>query len=308
MKQCSKCKEWKDESEFNKHKMVKSGLYSSCKLCRAIERSLTKEEHAAYVKVYNKLHREEKRLYDKEYRKKRNASKVKIIKVDRSNDLDFIAEKKKRKSESDKRYREQHKDVLKDKERIKYLRRKDIIKEHSVKSVPYNMYADKLTVDESSRLAEDGISLEVKCRYCGKYFKPTYKRVQNRIQSLLGNMGGEAHFYCSDKCKRACPIFNQYKYPKGHIDSGKWQSREVQAELRQMVFELDEWECQRCGVTTQEAELHCHHLTGVELNPIESADVDNCITLCEFHHDELHKRKGCTYADFRRKACVTEEN
>lgn len=33
MKQCSKCKEWKDESEFHKHKLHKDGLSSNCKIC-----------------------------------------------------------------------------------------------------------------------------------------------------------------------------------------------------------------------------------------------------------------------------------
>lgn len=33
MKQCTKCKEWKDESEFYKHKLHKDGLSSNCKIC-----------------------------------------------------------------------------------------------------------------------------------------------------------------------------------------------------------------------------------------------------------------------------------
>lgn len=33
MKQCTKCKEWKEENEFYKDKRVKGGLRSWCKLC-----------------------------------------------------------------------------------------------------------------------------------------------------------------------------------------------------------------------------------------------------------------------------------
>ena len=71
-----------------------------------------------------------------------------------------------------------------------------------------------------------------------------------------------------------CPIYYQMKYPKGYR---KATSREAQPELRQMVFQLDDWKCMKCESTKS---LHCHHITGVELNPIESADIDNCITLC----------------------------
>lgn len=34
MKRCPKCDTWKDESEFNKDKNTKSGLYGWCKKCR----------------------------------------------------------------------------------------------------------------------------------------------------------------------------------------------------------------------------------------------------------------------------------
>ena len=34
MKQCTKCKQWKDESEFNKRKDSKDGLRTECKICQ----------------------------------------------------------------------------------------------------------------------------------------------------------------------------------------------------------------------------------------------------------------------------------
>ena len=72
-------------------------------------------------------------------------------------------------------------------------------------------------------------------------------------------------------------------------------SREVQPELRQMRLEKDDYTCQKCHRTIDEAELHCHHITGVEQNPIESADLDNCITLCKKCHKWAHTQKGCRY-------------
>lgn len=262
MKQCSKCKEWKELTMFGVDKKRPDGLYSTCKVCKKQYRIDTKDKIRLRKKNYY-LDNKDKILL---HQKKRFENNKEVI---------HTQAKKSRKTKAS-----------------------------------YEFYKDKLTIDESCRCAKDKISLEVKCKYCGKYFSPTKGQVRNRLQAILGQVsnGSENNLYCSEKCKYICPIFNQYKYPKGHVSDSAWQSREVQAELRQMVFEIDEWECQRCGATTQDAELHCHHLTGVELNPIESADVDNCITLCEFHHNELHKRKGCTYNDFKRKACKTKED
>jgi 5-methylcytosine-specific restriction endonuclease McrA len=139
--------------------------------------------------------------------------------------------------------------------------------------------------------------LEVKCVYCGRWFKPHIYQVADRLRYIRGIKEFEAKFYCSDNCKRACPVFNQKKYPKGFR---KASSREVQPELRQLVLQRDAWTCQygNCGKTIDESELHCHHFEGIEKNPVESADIDNCITLCKEHHKKVHSEKGCRYTDF----------
>ena len=113
------------------------------------------------------------------------------------------------------------------------------------------------------------------------------------IKGKLDN--GEARFYCSQSCKSNCPIYNQKKYPKGFK---KATSREVQPELRQLVFERDNWTCIKCGATSN---LHCHHMEGIKHNPIESCDIDMCITLCKSCHKEVHKQKDCRYTDLRCK-------
>lgn len=142
--------------------------------------------------------------------------------------------------------------------------------------------------------------LQVKCAYCGKWYIPTITRVRNRIDALdMDNNDrtcGEARFYCSDRCKEACPIFRQHKYPKGFKLS---TSREVQPELRQMVLKRDDYTCQICGKTVDEVQIHCHHITGIKQNPIESADVDNCIALCKGCHKKVHQQDGCKYYELK---------
>ena len=177
---------------------------------------------------------------------------------------------------------------------------------YSLKKVPlYDTYKDQLIgSDLSYKVVNDLKLLQVRCVYCGKYFIPSLSNVRNRIvclnQSTKSRTYGEGRFYCSDNCKSACPVFNQRKYPKGFK---KATSREVQPELRQLVLKRDNYTCQYggCGKTVEDSELHCHHIEGINLNPIESADLDLCITLCKEHHKLVHKEKGCKYHELKCK-------
>ncbi len=155
---------------------------------------------------------------------------------------------------------------------------------HQPKLEPYGV--------ECRRSSEDQNILEVKCMYCGRWYQPTRNSVSNKRLSILGKTTGENNFYCSDNCKQACPTFGQIKYPKGFKTN---TSREVQPQLRKLVLERDEWVCVKCG--SDDKQLHCHHIDPVKNNPIESADVDNCITLCVNCHNEVHNQKGCTYKE-----------
>jgi len=164
----------------------------------------------------------------------------------------------------------------------------------------YDTYAHRMVFVEPVRKSPiDKNILQVKCTYCGRWYSPKLSTVQNRIGYLEGTREDESRLYCSEPCKRSCPIYRQKRYPRGYRDA---TSREVQAELRQMVLEIDNWECKKCEKTIDEAELHCHHITGVEQNPIESADVDNCIILCKKCHKWAHTAKGCRYYDLRCEA------
>ena len=63
MKQCSKCKEYKDESEFYKHIKCKDGLFSSCKKCN------DKHNKQYYKSNKNKWTGYSKRQTDTKYHK-----------------------------------------------------------------------------------------------------------------------------------------------------------------------------------------------------------------------------------------------
>ena len=99
---------------------------------------------------------------------------------------------------------------------------------------------------------------------------------------------------------RDIPRNTQILYPK---DSKPKTSREVHPELRQMRFKIDNYTCQKCGKHQGELKvgLHCHHIEGIRWEPLESADLDKCITVCKNCHLEIHKKEGCGYHDMQCK-------
>jgi 5-methylcytosine-specific restriction endonuclease McrA len=164
----------------------------------------------------------------------------------------------------------------------------------------YDTYAPQLEwCEEVRRNADDPNVLEVRCTYCDKWYIPKIWQVKNRIGSLKDSYNGENRFYCSENCKHACPIYNKKPetlIKEDAVRAGKmpWLEldREVQHELRQMVLERDGYVCQKCGSTEN---LHCHHILPVAVEPLLSADIDNCITLCADCHKAVHKLPGCGY-------------
>ena len=148
------------------------------------------------------------------------------------------------------------------------------------------------------RNKEDNNILEVKCMYCDRWYIPSYKSVRNKISAIKGKISGEYNLYCSDECKKACPTYRQVKYPK---DFKINTSREIQPELRKLVLKRDNYTCQKCNTTN--VELHCHHYEGIEVNPVESADIDQCITLCKKCHNDVHRKDKCGIKDYKRGKC-----
>jgi len=166
-------------------------------------------------------------------------------------------------------------------------------------TISFDTYADQIQFAEEVRRSPDNNAiLEVRCTYCGRWFRPSLSQASQRIRVLYGQKGntGECRLYCSQNCKTSCPTYRKKYWPEGYKPA---TSREVQPQLRQMRLEIDDYTCQKCEKTIDEAELHCHHYTGTVQNPIESADVDNTITLCKQCHKWVHTQEGCRYFELR---------
>lgn len=260
---CIKCGTDAVIDDYYKNKTTIGGYENICKEC-----------HDFCSKQYYLKNKEEVRLY-KHQHYLNNKQKY----IDRASKW-----KKNNKDKTIKSHREYNR------------RNKDNLRKWRKSFALFDTYANQLSCAEEVRYSmRDKSLLEVKCTYCGKWYSPTNSSVQNRI-SYIEDRGitGENRLYCSMNCKQECSIFNQTLWPKDFKPS---TSREVQPELRQMVFKRDNWICQICD---EDKSLHCHHITGVEQNPIESADVDNCITLCKKCHKWVHTKEGCKYHELRR--------
>jgi hypothetical protein len=177
------------------------------------------------------------------------------------------------------------------------------------KGIPrYDTYAHQIEwCEEVRRNKEDGNVLEVRCTYCGKWYIPKLWTVRCRIKATNGKITGEGHLYCSDKCKKVCPTYSKSPnqlMKEDAIKAGRldWLelNREVQSELRKIVLERDKYQCIKCSSV---GPLHCHHIYPVSTNPLESADVDDCITLCIDCHKESHQKDGCKYNQLRTEIC-----
>lgn len=197
-------------------------------------------------------------------------------------------------------YRERTSDEKKVKDAEYRKKNREIIKvkssEYSRKRWQRNVVFDS-DLSQSIKLYEDcrekeGLA-EVRCTYCGKWYLPRIIDVTSRLAAINrpNTPGIENRLYCSKECKMSCPVYRRSRY-SAEQKKGNNGSREVQSELRKIVFERDSYTCQKCGLGV-EATLHCHHVDPVANNPIESADIDNCITLCKACHKMAHKLPGC---------------
>lgn len=303
-KKCTKCGVIKDISEFYKSKSQKDGLDYNCKKCKKQYRENNKEAKAKYDKQYKKDNKEKVAIRAKLWHQK-NKEKVSIrgriwyqenkenvakrAKLWRTNNKEkrirYRLDNKETIIKSDKQYRKKNKEVIA-KSGIRYR----------TSNAKYDLFYDKLTVDESPKLHKDGVSLEVKCKYCNKYFVPSYDSTKARVRALNETSKGANHLYCSEECKAACSIYHMKEWSRGfkHVTS-----REVLPDLRQIVLERDNWTCQICDKTIEEVQLHCHHMDPVVQNPMFQNDMDSCVTLCKDCHKMVHSRIGCRYIDLR---------
>jgi len=260
MKICTRCQKSKHESEYGYSKHGKDNLTSYCAECLSeLGRKYYLNNKSQYRSITKKYYENNKEI---------------ILEYGRR----WYKDNKEKRLKKDKEWRENNKEYIQVKQRLQ-----------SLSNARYEIYTDKLTPDIDQPECGPNGELIVVCTYCGRKFIPTNIQAKCRVSSL-NNLGlGERRFYCSESCKKACPI-----YHKSSGYSGKLY-REVQPELRQLVLKRDNYTCKKCHIT--DVPLHVHHIIPVKLDPVESADMDNCITLCITCHKNAHTKYGCGFSE-----------
>lgn len=152
----------------------------------------------------------------------------------------------------------------------------------------FDTYAKQLSYVEDVRSTYIGDLkvLEIKCVYCGRWFVPKVRAVQDRRRALLhvysdtkGRVG-ENLFYCTDGCRKACPVYRTVKKRKKFYVPNT--SLEVLPEIRKEVLKRDKYRCTKCGASIENVELHCHCM-------FDEMDINSCLTKCIDCHNITHR-------------------
>lgn len=219
-------------------------------------------------------------------------------------------------------YYEKNKDVISKKNKNYVINHREKIKTYKKRFAnqlaTVEKFLDKLRIyyDENElRIDPENPQLiQVRCKNnkCQKWFNPTNQQVYNRFIALNNFSHGESHFYCSENCKKTCKLFGTRSIDINLNDDDVIKKEKsnceytelLQIELRNIVFERDNWTCQKCGKSKQDypdLKFFCHHIISRKIEPIFSSDLDNCITLCEKCHHNIHKQSGCTPQDIHKQ-------
>jgi hypothetical protein len=120
------------------------------------------------------------------------------------------------------------------------------------------------------------------------WFTPKNRQIEARIMAIENHSKDNNYFYCSQKCKDICPLYNS----KGGdpFKSENEYIKEYQT-FRKFVLDRDNYICQFCGDKATEV----HHERPQKVEPFFSLDPDYAWSCCKkCHYEKGHKDKCST--------------
>ena len=303
IKNCIKCNKLLTLNRFPKHKFCKDGTLNVCKDCVKLYKQEHYAKHFEYISNYKKewISKNRERL-DQKKREYYLQHKETINAKNKSN----YENNKERRAIKGKEYRERNKEKINLHKKQYHNNNKEILnqKKKEYNQSPVKFDAIILTlIKQYEEVRQDPNNNElgqVKCTYCGKWYNPNVYSINRRLNAIKGTVKGECRLYCSDNCKNSCPIYKRVSRQKDY-NNYEVHTREIEPLLRQMAMERDNYQCQKCFKTTDEIQLHAHHILSYNQNIILANDIDNVIILCKDCHAEIHKQEGCKYNQLKCK-------
>ena len=164
----------------------------------------------------------------------------------------------------------------------------------TIKNLPlYNTFNDQISFcEETRKCPENKKLLQIKCYRCAIWYTPSRSEVKNRISAVNKSGGREGHFYCSEKCKNSCSIFNKVKHYKG-LNKTKINNMFTDYELKvwsKEVLKRENYICIYCGEKATQA----HHIRPKKVSPFYALDPDNGLAVCKKCHNLFCHKDECS--------------
>jgi len=132
----------------------------------------------------------------------------------------------------------------------------------------------------------------------GGWFTPGKWQLTDRRRALEKDDGNDGHyFYCSQKCKDTCELYNIYGDP--YKDNNLPYTPAEYQTFRTFVLERDNYICQFCGKPA----TNVHHERPQKLEPFFSLDPDYAWSCCEKCHYEKGHQGECSTGNLAKIVC-----
>jgi hypothetical protein len=133
------------------------------------------------------------------------------------------------------------------------------------------------------------------------WFTPTYTQLSGRIKQLEGEKGIDgSYFYCSQKCKDVCPLYNLRSDP--YKNTSKPYTPYEYNTFNTYILERDSNMCCYCG---EHANI-VHHLIPQKIEPFFALDPDYAISVCKKCHYKYGHQGECSTGNIAKIICNTE--
>ncbi len=133
------------------------------------------------------------------------------------------------------------------------------------------------------------------------------RQLEQRMMGIYYGKDG-SYFYCSNKCKHNCILFNksasqlnkEIEIKTGNLKEKLYTDEEYQT-FRKEVLERDNYKCIYCD----EKATHVHHIRPQKLEPFFVLDPDYAISVCSNCHYKYGHKKGteCSTGNLAKKLC-----